>query len=133
LEFVNRREAIKTTALLTVAHFATGNCLPQSIHDGRFEPLFSLPPLPYPADALEPYIDARTMEIHHDRHHAAYVSGLNSAVSQVPDFYFSLKSKGITEKTSPTSWQTWTLSLKGSARLSATMAAATIIIRFFGK
>ncbi len=39
-----------------------------------------LPPLPYPTDALEPHIDAKTMEIHHDKHHAAYVSKLNDAV-----------------------------------------------------
>jgi superoxide dismutase, Fe-Mn family len=38
------------------------------------------PPLPYPNDALEPYIDAKTMEIHHDKHHAAYVSNLNAAL-----------------------------------------------------
>jgi Fe-Mn family superoxide dismutase len=38
---------------------------------------FSLEPLPYPTNALEPHIDARTMELHHDRHHAAYVSNLN--------------------------------------------------------
>jgi Fe-Mn family superoxide dismutase len=41
---------------------------------------FTLPPLSYPADALEPHIDATTMQVHHDRHHAAYVSGLNAAV-----------------------------------------------------
>ena len=41
---------------------------------------FQLPPLGYPFNALEPHIDARTMEIHHDRHHAAYVANLNSAV-----------------------------------------------------
>lgn len=39
-----------------------------------------LPPLPYSFDALEPYIDAQTMEIHHDKHHAAYVTNLNKAV-----------------------------------------------------
>lgn len=38
-----------------------------------------LPPLPYPYDALEPYISARTLRIHHDRHHQAYVNGLNQA------------------------------------------------------
>jgi len=38
-----------------------------------------LPELPYSYDALEPYIDARTVEIHHDKHHAAYVNGLNAA------------------------------------------------------
>lgn len=41
---------------------------------------FSLPDLPYAFDALEPHIDATTMEIHHDRHHAAYTSKLNAAI-----------------------------------------------------
>ena len=41
---------------------------------------FQLPPLPYPNDALEPNIDAKTMEIHHDKHHAAYVNNLNAAI-----------------------------------------------------
>ena len=39
-----------------------------------------LPPLPYPSDALEPYIDKTTMEIHHGKHHAAYVNNLNKAL-----------------------------------------------------
>ena len=42
---------------------------------------FTLPDLPYPFDALEPYIDARTMEIHHDKHHAAYTTNLNNAIA----------------------------------------------------
>jgi Fe-Mn family superoxide dismutase len=41
---------------------------------------YSVPPLPYDFDALEPHIDARTMEIHHDKHHAAYVANLNAAL-----------------------------------------------------
>jgi Fe-Mn family superoxide dismutase len=41
---------------------------------------FTVPPLPYPFDALEPYIDAKTMEIHHDKHHGAYVTNLNKAL-----------------------------------------------------
>lgn len=41
---------------------------------------FSLPPLPYPKNALEPYFDATTMEIHHDKHHNAYVVNLNKAI-----------------------------------------------------
>ncbi len=44
-----------------------------------------LPPLPYPFDALEPYIDAQTMEIHHDRHHGAYVNNLNAALEKHPE------------------------------------------------
>lgn len=43
-----------------------------------------LSPLPYPNNALEPYIDAATMEIHHDRHHKAYVDNLNKAISGTP-------------------------------------------------
>ena len=46
---------------------------------------FTLPPLPYAYDALEPHIDARTMQIHHDKHHAAYVANLNKAVADYPD------------------------------------------------
>ncbi len=41
---------------------------------------YTVPPLPYAFDALEPYIDAKTMEIHHDKHHAAYVANLNKAL-----------------------------------------------------
>jgi Fe-Mn family superoxide dismutase len=46
---------------------------------------FTLPPLPYPADALEPSIDKMTMEIHHGRHHKAYVDNLNKALESAPD------------------------------------------------
>ena len=46
---------------------------------------FKLPPLPYAPDALEPHIDAQTMTIHHDKHHAAYVQNLNKAVADYPD------------------------------------------------
>ncbi len=51
----------------------------------------NLPDLPYAFDALEPHIDARTMEIHHGKHHAAYVSNLNSAL----EGHSSLDSKAI--------------------------------------
>jgi superoxide dismutase, Fe-Mn family len=46
---------------------------------------FTLPPLPYAYDALEPYIDALTMQIHHDKHHAAYVTNLNAAIAKAPE------------------------------------------------
>ena len=42
---------------------------------------FELPSLPYATDALEPYIDSRTMEIHHGKHHAGYTTNLNTAIS----------------------------------------------------
>ena len=47
---------------------------------------YTLPPLPYPSNALEPHIDARTMEIHHDKHHNAYVTKTNDALKDHPDF-----------------------------------------------
>jgi len=46
---------------------------------------FKLPDLPYAKDALEPHIDARTMEIHHDKHHAGYVNKLNGALEKHPE------------------------------------------------
>ena len=46
---------------------------------------FTVPPWPYPFDALEPYIDAKTMEIHHDKHHGAYVANVNKALEGHPD------------------------------------------------
>jgi len=52
---------------------------------------YELPPLPYPKDALEPHIDAQTMEIHHGKHHAAYVTNVNKAVAGKAD----LESKSI--------------------------------------
>ncbi|NJO39398.1 MAG: superoxide dismutase [Cyanobacteria bacterium CRU_2_1] len=57
---------------------------PPSQTDPTIVPV-QLPPLPYNYDALEPYIDAETMMVHHDRHHATYVDRLNEAIQQNPD------------------------------------------------
>ncbi len=46
---------------------------------------YTVPPLPYSFDALEPHIDATTMEIHHDRHHQTYVTNLNAALEKHPE------------------------------------------------
>ncbi|KAA0259271.1 MAG: superoxide dismutase [Chloroflexi bacterium] len=46
---------------------------------------FELPKLPYAYDALEPHIDARTMEIHHTKHHQAYITNLNGAIEKTPE------------------------------------------------
>lgn len=50
---------------------------------------FELPPLPYAYDALEPHIDTLTMQIHHDKHHAAYVNNLNAALEKHPELSFA--------------------------------------------
>jgi Fe-Mn family superoxide dismutase len=81
---ITRREAIRTTAILT----ATAAVLPKALAQDQPTPAksaepFQLPPLPYAYDALEPHIDARTMEIHHSRHHAGYVTNLNKAVANL--------------------------------------------------
>ena len=57
---------------------------------------FELPKLPYAVDALEPYIDAQTMTIHHDKHHAAYVNNLNAAIEKHPE----LGNKSLAERRS---------------------------------
>src|SRR5271156_5219949 len=54
---------------------------------------FTLPPLPYAPDALEPYIDKTTMEIHHGKHHQAYITNLNKALESAPE----LASKTVEE------------------------------------
>ena len=93
---MTRRQALKTTALATAAvasmRGAFGQGQPKVFAAPAGQPLittasnlFTLPPLPYAYDALEPHLDARTMEIHHDKHHAAYVTNLNKAVADYPD------------------------------------------------
>jgi Fe-Mn family superoxide dismutase len=87
---MTRRQALKTASLAATA-CAIGPALQsvtaQSPPAGATTPSgpFSLPPLPYPFDALEPHIDARTMEIHHNLHHGAYVANLNKAMAQFPE------------------------------------------------
>ena len=86
---MTRRQAIKTGALASAALAALPSAMAQTNSpmpaSAATSGPFTLPPLPYAYDALEPYIDARTMEIHHDKHHAAYVANLNKAVADFPD------------------------------------------------
>lgn len=79
---MTRREALKVTALTVAVCSSASPLLGAATGAG---PSFTLPPLPYPADALEPHIDAATMQIHHDKHHAAYVANLNKALAEAPD------------------------------------------------
>jgi Fe-Mn family superoxide dismutase len=83
---ITRREAIKTTALITTAAAVMPGALAQTNSPAPvFAAPFTFPALPYAFDALEPHIDARTMEIHHDRHHKAYVDNLTKAVANFPE------------------------------------------------
>src|SRR3954452_7480671 len=89
IDMMTRREALKKSVLITATLSAT---IPWSFQL-RAQPApgaaptgpFKVPPLPYAFDALEPHIDARTMEIHHDKHHQAYVTNLNKAVAGQAD------------------------------------------------
>jgi Fe-Mn family superoxide dismutase len=84
---ITRRSALRTMALSSCAVALGQNVLhaqapaPAPTAEG----VYKLPPLGYDYDALEPFIDAETMKIHHDKHHAAYVSKLNTAVAKLPD------------------------------------------------
>ncbi len=82
---ISRRDAIKTIGLGAAA-LGIGSLAGTPSAQGA-EPAagpFTLPPLPFAPGALEPHIDTLTMEIHHGKHHAAYVKNLNTAVGAVP-------------------------------------------------
>ncbi len=70
---ITRRTVLQTAALGATAKLLIADDAP-----------FTLPKLPYAYDALEPYIDAQTMQIHHDKHHKAYVDNLNKAIGPDP-------------------------------------------------
>ena len=85
---MTRREAIKAVALTAGALAVAPSLLQGQTSDssvGSSTYPFKLAPLGYPYDALEPYIDALTMQIHHDKHNGAYVENLNKAIAQAPE------------------------------------------------
>jgi Fe-Mn family superoxide dismutase len=100
---MNRREFIADTGIVGAGLFVAYPAASGLLHPdpaANFEAnlkleeksvAFTVPPLPYPFDALEPHIDAKTMEIHHDKHHAAYVTNLNKALEGHAD----LQSKSL--------------------------------------
>jgi Fe-Mn family superoxide dismutase len=96
---MTRRQAIQKTILATAA-LSAGSMTAQTQPATMGPPPaaapsgpFKLPPLPYAYDALEPHIDTQTMQIHHDKHHAAYVANLNKAVAPYPE----LAAKSVAE------------------------------------
>lgn len=89
---MSRRKVLKTAVLASVAYAAAApgrivNAQPAQSSTAATSSggPFTVPPLPYAYDALEPHIDTLTMQIHHDKHHAAYVANLNKAVADFPD------------------------------------------------
>jgi len=76
---ITRREALKTAAVATAVAVTFPSLVEAQAPAAAG--LFTLPKLPYALDALEPHIDAQTMEIHHGKHHNAYVTNLNKAVA----------------------------------------------------
>jgi len=80
---MNRRESLRLMAGLALA--AAAPITARSAFAQAATGPFKLPPLGYAFDALEPYIDAQTMMIHHDRHHAAYVNNCNDLVAKWPE------------------------------------------------
>jgi Fe-Mn family superoxide dismutase len=81
---LDRRDFLKATGL-TVAALAGVGCASGTGTEGEQAMPFELPKLPYPFEALEPHIDATTMQIHHGKHHQAYVDNLNKALAEHPD------------------------------------------------
>src|SRR5258708_780650 len=81
---ITRRAALKNLALTTGAFALTSRLACAQAPAAAPEGVFKLPPLGYDYDALEPFIDAETMKIHHDKHHAAYVAKLNAAIAGAP-------------------------------------------------
>lgn len=85
----NRRDFLRNTLLagagLSLVPLA-GGARAFGAAGGFEKPVFKLPDLPYDFKALEPYIDAETMQIHHDKHHAAYVANLNKAIETMDEF-----------------------------------------------
>lgn len=80
---ISRRKLLAGAVALGAASFGPVRAkMPQSSASGETT-THVLPELPYSYNALEPYIDARTMELHHGKHHAAYVAGLNAAEKQL--------------------------------------------------
>jgi len=79
LATINRRNFLKSAGAAALAVTASAVCASRA--SAKDAPaIYALPPLPYAFDALEPFIDATTMEIHHDKHHQAYVNNLNAAL-----------------------------------------------------
>jgi superoxide dismutase, Fe-Mn family len=84
---ISRREMLGSLGALAAAGgwigLTPGEAVAQESAGGAGPKEYALPPLDYAADALEPHLDAQTMQLHHDKHHAGYVNGLNAALKDL--------------------------------------------------
>lgn len=87
MNLLTRRQAIRSTLLAGSTLFISTSLTRSLAQSAAPSGPFKLAPLPYAFDALEPYIDAKTMEIHYTKHHAAYVNNLNKAVADYPELH----------------------------------------------
>jgi len=94
---MERRKFVKSIGLGAAALYVGNNAIASGLSNSEnkgseFEPAHVFPLLPYAYDALEPYVDARTMEIHYDKHHRAYFNNMVNAIKGTP-----MESMGIEE------------------------------------
>ena len=123
-----RREAFRL-GMSSLAAMWFGSPVVSALSQTTIDPAptgpYTLPPLPYPYEALEPQIDTLTMQIHHDKHHKAYVDNANKLLADQPELAKTFAG-GIAQE-----------SEQGSGRLSApvcaTMWAVMSITRCFGR
>lgn len=146
----NRRNFLKKSALLGLAGLAANlvseeklNTLTGIVRESNDGGKFSLPALPYAHDALEPFIDAQTMQIHHGKHHQAYVDKLNAALvnykgdqtfeglfSKASKIDVALRNNGGGHYNHSLFWQFMKANPKGEANLPVGKLADTIIADF---
>ena len=82
---MNRRDFIENAAIISAAAVLVPGMLGEQLAQAQTVDAYALPPLPYAYYALEPHIYKMTMEIHHSKHHAAYVNNLNKALEKYPE------------------------------------------------
>jgi superoxide dismutase, Fe-Mn family len=92
---MQRRQFVYGLGILGSASLSAASFIPKAASSQEKAAQFTLPALPYAFNALEPFIDKRTMELHHDKHHAGYVKNLNDALAKYPQFQGQFQGKSI--------------------------------------
>ena len=96
MQFMSRRHLMLAATGIAAVAAAPRLAFAQAATPAAAPGPFTLPPLTYPTTALEPHIDAKTMEIHHDRHHQAFITNLNNFAKDNPQIADAIE-KGIRE------------------------------------